>query len=357
MVFSCPTKIYSGEGALDVLKTFSAGRVLVVTDRYFSQSGKAMELGSLVPGAQVEIFDRVEPDPSAELVAQGSGLCARFQPDLLIALGGGSPMDCAKGIRLASPHPMTFVAIPTTAGSGSEVTSFSILTHQGVKQVLVDPLLRPDVAILDKHLLDALPRSLLADTGMDLLAHALEAVVATKRTGFTDALATYAVSAVLDDLLSAWQGDMAVRGRLQECATMAGLAFDHSGLGLCHAVAHVLGGAFHLPHGRLCAMILPAVIACNAPAAGTAYARLAGACGIEGATEKLRIRNLQQTIIRLRTAMAMPATLEQAGIPPEEVEARRETLVEDILADGCCGTNPVPVTARLAEQVLKAVTR
>ena len=171
MEFYCPTKIYTGVCALDALKTYAAQRVLVVTDRYFSQSGKAAQIGHLVPGAQVEIFDEVEPDPSAELAAKGAALCSRFCPELLIALGGGSPMDCAKGIRLAASEPMTFIAIPTTAGSGSEVTSFSILTHGGVKQVVLDPLLRPDAAILDPGLLDAIPRSLLADTGMDLVAH------------------------------------------------------------------------------------------------------------------------------------------------------------------------------------------
>lgn len=357
MEFYCPTKIMTGDGALNALTQYTAKRVLVVTDRYFSQSGKAAQIGHLIPGAQVEIFDQVEPDPSAELVAKGAALCASFQPELLIALGGGSPMDCAKGIRMASDRAMIFIAIPTTAGSGSEVTSFSILTHSGIKQVVLDPLLRPDAAILDAGLLDALPQSLLADTGMDLLAHSLEAVAATGHNGFTDALAAYAVSTVLEHLLSAWQGNRAVRGKLQEAATMAGMAFDNAGLGLCHAIAHVLGGAFHIPHGRLCAMLLPPVIAANAPAAAAQYAWLAKACGVEAATQRLLVRNLQAAIVRLRTAMGMPSTLERAGVDPLQVQKRQPELVEAVLADRCCKTNPVPVTAQLVEQVLKAVSR
>lgn len=357
MEFYCPTKIYTGVNALDALKTHAAQRVLVVTDRYFSQSGKAAQIGHLVPGAQVEIFDEVEPDPSAELAAKGAALCSRFCPELLIALGGGSPMDCAKGIRLAASEPMTFIAIPTTAGSGSEVTSFSILTHGGVKQVVLDPLLRPDAAVLDPGLLDAIPRSLLADTGMDLVAHGLEAVAATGHNGFTDALALQAVSLAMENLLPAWQGDKSVRGKLQEAATMAGMAFDNAGLGLCHAMAHVLGGAFHLPHGRLCAMILPSVIGINAEAAAPQYARMAKACGIEGVTERLLVQNLQKAIVRLRTAMGMPATLEQAGVDWAQVQKRQAELVEAVLADSCCKTNPIPVTASLAAKLLKAVSR
>ena len=151
--FYCPTKIWSGTNALENLRSIAAKRVLIVTDGYFSRSGKAQEIGNLFPGAEVRIFDAVTPDPSAELAAKGAAVCSAFSPDLLIALGGGSPMDCAKGIKLASDHPMTFVAIPTTSGSGSEVTSFSVLTHGGVKHPVVDRSLRPDVAILDDGLL------------------------------------------------------------------------------------------------------------------------------------------------------------------------------------------------------------
>lgn len=347
--FHCPTKIYTGVKALDALKDCNASRVLVVTDGYFSKSGKAMEIGKLVPGAEVRIFDKVLPDPSAELAAEGAALCTQYQPDLLIALGGGSPMDCAKAIRLASGLPMTFYAIPTTAGSGSEVTSFSVLTKDGVKHPLVDSTLRPDAAILDSDLLASLPASLVADTGMDLLAHCVEAIGAANRSGFSDALALYGAMTAMTELPSAYLGDTQARGRLLEAATMAGMAFDNAGLGLCHAAAHVLGGAYHLPHGRLCAMVLPHVMAVNASGQ---YIRLAKLCGLSGATERLTLRNLTAAIVRLRSSLGMPGTLRQAGAEPADIMS----LMPLVLSDGCCKTNPVPVTEAMVKQVLQAVS-
>lgn len=352
-LFQCPVKIYTGAHALDALKACKAQRVLVVTDSYFSKSGKAMEVGKLVPGAEVRIFDRVTPDPTAELAAEGAALCTRYAPDLLIALGGGSPMDCAKAMRLASGKPMAFYAIPTTAGSGSEVTSFSVLTRDGVKHPLVDPALRPDAAILDDSLLASLPASMVADTGMDLLAHCMEAAVAVDRNGFTDGLSFYGATTALAQLQNAFGGSQEARGRLLEASTMAGLAFDHAGLGLCHALAHVLGGAYHLPHGRLCAMVLPHVMTANERTAVHQYAWLAKFCGLSGATDRLSLRSLTAAIIRLRTALGMPGTLRQAGVEPEGIL----DLIPAVLADGCCKTNPVPVTAGMAEQILQAVAR
>lgn len=349
--FYCPTKIYSGEWALDILKTCKASRVLVITDRFFSASGKAAEVAGHVPGAQVEIFDEVQPDPPVELAARGAARCRAFQPELLLALGGGSVMDCAKAIRLAAELPMTFVAIPTTSGSGSEVTSFSILTHRGVKQPLVDPAVRPDIAILDDGLLTALPEQLIADTGMDLLAHCMEALGAKNRSGFTDALAYHGASVLLGHLQASFSGDRRVRGMLHECACMAGMAFDNAGLGLCHAVAHALGGETHLPHGRLCAMLLPPVMELNAAAVMGSYAHLARICGCGGATERLALRNLIAAIERLRGALGQPATLREAGV----ARLDRDAVVAAALADPCCATNPVPVTGAMVHQVLQAV--
>ena len=337
-----------GKHALSALKDCKAKRVLVVTDGYFSKSGKALEVGKAVPNAEVRVFDQVQPDPSAELAAEGAALCMQYQPDLLIALGGGSPMDCAKAIRLASGLPMTFYAIPTTAGSGSEVTSFSVLTKDGIKHPVVDPDLRPDAAILDHDLLVSLPAGLMADTGMDLLAHCVEAIAATNRSSFTDALAFAGASAALSDLPAAFAGDGDARGRLLEAATMAGMAFDNAGLGLCHAVAHVLGGVYHLPHGRLCAMVLPHVMAVNQSALPK-YARLAKLCGLAGATERLSLRNLTNEILSLRTKLGMPATLQQ----PKTADS--EQLCNAIMADGCCKTNPQPVTREMVQKILQAV--
>lgn len=349
--FFCPTKIWSGEHALDILRSHPAKRVLLVTDSYFSKSGKVKEIADLLPHAEVRIFDEVRPDPDVELTAKGAAVCEKFRPELLLALGGGSPMDCAKGIRLAAECPMEFIAIPTTSGSGSEVTSFSVLSKEGIKYPLVDPLLRPDGAILDAQLLRELPKNLIADTGMDLLAHCIEALAAKNSSAITDALACGGVQVVFRDLAASYGGDLSVRGNVHEAAAMAGLAFDHAGLGLCHAMAHVLGGMAHLPHGRLCAMLLPHVMEANAVEVLSKYARLAQVCGFGGATERLSFRNLLTAINRLRISLGIPATLREAGAAVEDETA----MISAVLADPCCKTNPRTVDETVIQSVWKAV--
>ena len=354
-LFHCPTKIYVGEHGAEALRDYSAQRVLVVTDRFFAKSGKALEIGRMVPSAQVQVFDQVTPDPPAELAARGAALCRHFHPDLLIALGGGSPMDCAKAIKLAYGEELTFVAIPTTSGSGSEMTSFSILTHNGVKYPLVDPALRPDAAILDGSLLKGLPSGLIADTGMDLLAHCMEALVAKNKSGVSDAMAFYGAKTVLDNLERSFHGDASVRLAIHEAASMAGMAFDNAGLGVCHALAHALGGAFHLPHGRLCSMLLPGVMAYNASAGLKQYAALARLCGLPAPTERLALRNLISAITGLQRTLLLPQNLRQAGISGEQWKEKEGAVVSAALADPCCKTNPVDVTEDGAREILKAV--
>lgn len=354
-VFQCTTKIISGSEGLDYLKTVSAKQVVLVTDRYFSESGIAMEVGSRIPGARISLFDRVVPDPPAELAAEGGALCMACRPDVLLALGGGSVIDCAKGILAAYDRPVTFIAVPTTSGSGSEMTSYAILTKNGIKHPLVDERLRPDVTILDAGLLEKLPPSLVADTGMDLLAHCMEALVGTNRSEITDAMAVHGVRCVFQKLVHSYQGDTSVRMALHEAASMAGLAFDHAGLGLCHALAHSLGGLFHIPHGRLCAMLLPHVVEHNAETALGIYARLGRLCGLSGATDRLALRSLQSELRRLRRELHLPDNLPQAGVTKEQWQQNREKAVQAALEDPCCRTNPVPVTEEAVRSILKAV--
>ena len=354
--FYCPVRLYMGPDALQALTRETAKRVMIVTDRYFSQNGLAQKIGAMIPGAEVQIFDKVVPDPPASLAAEGAALCSRFRPELLMALGGGSPMDCAKAIRLASETPMRFVAIPTTSGSGSEMTAFSILTHEGVKHPVIDDAMRPDAAILDDTLLQELPASLAADTGMDLLAHCLEAVAAARHNALTDALAYYAADTVLRHLEASCQGDRSVRGRIHVAASMAGMAFDQAGLGVCHAMAHALGGEFHLPHGKLCAMLLPHVMRLNAPASMAQYGALALRCGLPAPTDRLGFRNLSAAIVRLREKLGMPATLQKAGVDPAEIRLREEKILQAALRDRCCETNPVPVAKEMLKELYWAVS-
>ena len=355
-IFCCRTKIISGSGAVAALKDLAPRRLMLVTDPFFAENGTASRIATASGAEKVEIFKEVAPDPDVALAAAGTAKVKAFCPDVLVALGGGSAMDCAKAMLFFSGVEATLVAIPTTSGSGSEVTDFAILTHDGVKHPLVDPKILPDVAILDDELLQALPKSLIADAGFDVLAHALEAYAALNAGAVTDALARDAFCKAFTCLPVSFAGDTSVRLEMHLASTMAGMAFSQAGLGLCHAMSHVLGGKFHVPHGRLNAILLPAVVEVNAPAAAEKYAEVARAAGLGGAAESVALRNLKNGLVRLRKELRLPATLAQAGIEPQKVQNEQARIVEAVLADPCCKTNPVPVTKDLVLRVLDAVT-
>ncbi len=354
--FLCKTKIISGEGAVTALKDLGCKRLLVVTDPFFLKNGTAQLIAEAAKAEHTELFHNIQPDPSVELAAEGTAVVRTFKPDTIVALGGGSAMDCAKAMAYFSGEKPRLVAIPTTSGSGSEVTDFAILTHDHVKHPLVDERLRPEVAILDSDLLKQLPPSLVADTGFDVLCHALEAYVATGAGAITDALARDAFAAAYAALPASFAGRMEVRGRIHVAATMAGMAFTQAGLGLCHAMAHSLGGVFHLPHGRLNAILLPAVIGCNAHAASEKYAKLARSAGLGGSADTMAVRNLKNALIRLRRELKMPETLAQAGVDPREVWHKAKDIVKATLADPCCATNPLTVEDFMVRRVLEEVT-
>ena len=318
-------------------------------------NGTARRVAEAAKAGAVAYFDKVKPDPSVELAAEGTAKLKEFKPDTVVALGGGSAMDCAKAMAYFSKEKVTFVAIPTTSGSGSEVTDFAILTHDKVKHPLVDPKLRPAVAILDGDLLGELPPGLIADTGFDVIAHGLEAYVARNAGGITDALARDAVRTVLEALSASFAGDRAVRQWIHLASCMAGMAFTQAGLGLCHAMSHGLGGAFHVPHGRLNAILLPWVVEYNSTGAGAKYAELARGVGLPGAADTVALRNLKNALTRLRKQLGLPATLAQAGVQPQLVRERGTELAEVILADPCCATNPVAVDRAAVLGILETV--
>ena len=354
--FVCKTNIISGAGAVSALKTLGIRRLFLVTDPFFRENGTAQRVAAAAQAAQVHIYDGVAPDPTVELAAQGTAAVRQFQPDAIVALGGGSAMDCAKAMAYFAGGGIRLVMIPTTSGSGSEVTDFSVLTHNGVKHPLVDASICPDTAILDSDLLQALPRGLIADAGFDVLSHAVEALAAKNAGSITDALAKDAFIAAFSALPASFAGQQQVRLKIHTAATMAGIAFNQAGLGLCHAMSHALGGLFHLPHGRLNAILLPGVITCNASAAGHKYAALARSAGLGGSADTLAVRNLKNALIRLRRELKLPDTLAAAGIAPQKVWYSTESIVEAVLSDPCCATNPVKVEPLLVRQLLEAVT-
>ena len=354
-VFSCKTKIVSGTGALSVLKDLGARRVFLVTDPYFHKDGTAERIANSTGAEKTAIFADVVPDPTVELAAKGAARVREFRPDWIIALGGGSAMDCAKAIGYFGGGDYQLAAIPTTSGSGSEVTDFAILTHQGVKHPLVDEKLRPDLAVLDDSLLEKLPKSLIADSGFDVLAHALEACAGTNGGSMTGCLARESFRMAFSALPKSFAGDKSVRLEMHRAAAMAGLAFNQAGLGLCHALSHALGGAFHVPHGRLNAVLLPEVLGCNASAALGKYAALARAAGFAAGSDTMAVRSLRNGIVQLRRTLELPQTLCQAGVDPRQLRQREQQILEAAMEDPCCKTNPVKVEAHMIRGILSQV--
>ena len=354
--FECKTKIISGPGAVSALAELGAKRLFLVTDPYFAKNGTAERIAKITGATETEVFDQVAPDPSVALAAEGTARVKAFRPDVIVALGGGSAMDLAKAVSWFSGEKMALVAIPTTSGSGSEVTDFAILTHNHVKHPLVDPRLRPNMAILDSDLLKELPPGLVADTGFDVLAHAVEAFVASNAGAVTDALAKDAFCACFATLPASFAGRQEVRLRLHQAATMAGMAFTQAGLGLCHALSHSLGGVFHVPHGRLNAILLPAVIGTNAHVAAGRYAVLARAAGLGGSADTVAVRNLRSALVRLRSDLKLPGTLQAAGIAPRELWGNMDRIVQATLEDPCCATNPLTVEDFMVRRILEEVT-
>ena len=353
-VFSCNTKIISGAGAIWELSRMGVQRLLVVADPYFRETDLPDKLKKASNAEKTEFFYDVIPDPTVELSAKGTALLQQLKPDTVIALGGGSAMDCAKAMVFFSGLPIRLVAIPTTSGSGSEVTDFAVLTHNGTKHPLVDPSLQPSVAILDSNLLETLPKGLIADAGYDIVAHAVESFVATGAGGISRALARDAFSAAYTALPASFAGAVQVREQIHLSATMAGIAFSQSGLGLCHAMSHALGGQFHVPHGRLNAILLPAVVEVNA-SANAHYADLARSVGLGGSADTIAVRNLKNALVRLRKELHLPATLAQAGVRPQAVKEKQAQLVDAVLADPCCETNPMRPDSDMVQRVLRQV--
>lgn len=353
--FSCKTRIAAGAGAISALSHWKGKRAFLVTDPFFVQNGWAQRIVSLL-GGPVEIFDGVVPDPTVALAAEGTARLKAFSPEVVVALGGGSVMDCAKAMAFFGKGEYALVAIPTTSGSGSEVTDFAILTHDGVKHPLVDARLRPDEAILDSDLLQELPKGLIAQAGFDAISHAVESYVAKNGGTVTELLAREAFSMAFAALPASYAGRKDVRLKVHLASTLAGLSFTQAGLGLCHGLSHALGGRFHVAHGVLNAVLLPAVVSSNALVAGKQYAELARGAGLGGSADAIGVRNLKNGLIRLRRELNLPETLAQAGIPPREIWRNADALVEATLADPCCATNPMEAEGFLVRRILEEVT-
>ncbi|RSK43181.1 bifunctional acetaldehyde-CoA/alcohol dehydrogenase [Bacillus canaveralius] len=398
--FKIPPKIYFEKNSTQYLaKMPKISRALIVTDPGMVKLGYVDKvlyyLRKRPDYVHCEIFSDVEPDPSIETVMKGAELMNSFEPDVIIALGGGSAMDAAKGMWLFYEHPETdfgglkqkfmdirkriykypnlggkaqFVAIPTTSGTGSEVTSFSVITDKenNIKYPLADYELTPDVAIIDPQFVMTVPKHITADTGMDVLTHAIEAYVSNMANDYTDGLAMKAIQLVFEYLPTAYRNgsDEWAREKMHNASTIAGMAFANAFLGINHSLAHKLGAEFQIAHGRSNAILLPHVIRYNAAKpkkfaafpkyehfiADKRYAEIAKTLGLPARTTEEGVESLVQAIIKLAKELEIPMSIETNGVSKEVFEQKVDELADRAFEDQCTTANPkLPLVTELAE--------
>ena len=374
--FNVSTKVFFGPGALERLRQVEGRRVLIVTDHFMNQMGVPERVASFLTDCTISVFDGVVPDPPIEVVTAGVEAFRDCGAQAVIAVGGGSTIDAAKAIREVAKQAlgvdtdkMECFAIPTTSGTGSEVTDYAVITdrEKGLKYPLSSKALRPMVAILDPELTVSAPPSVTADAGMDVLTHALEAYVSTGYNDFSDAMCEKAVSLVFRFLpLAVADGnDLLAREKMHNASCMAGLAFNSAGLGLNHGMAHAIGGKLHIAHGRINAMLLPKVLAFNADlstvhkgeycVAARKYQRMAKVLDLPAPNVRLGVTNLIHEVEKLNRKIGIPATLKAQGVDLDRVRELKGELVAAALADATTSTDPRPVEAAHVEKILAQI--
>ena len=354
--FILNTHIYMGKEGLDELLD-GVEKAFIVTDKFLHDSGMVKYLTEPMEKHHVayEIFSEVKPDPDIATVTRGIGKMQEFQPQILFALGGGSPIDAAKAINWLSvkgglSEKIKFVAVPTTSGTGSEVSMFSVISdpEKSAKYPLVSKELLPDAAILDAELVRTVPPSVTADTGIDVLTHAIEAFVSRNANDFTDAAAEKAMKLVRGNLMKVYKDpdDLEARQEMHHASCLAGLAFSNAGLGLNHGMAHTLGAHFHIPHGRANGILLPYVMAFNAgchdkltPVAKR-YARIARVLRLEGPSIRQSAFSVIRTTRQYIKQLHIPDSIESAGVSRDDFENALEEMAQAAFADACTRTNP-----------------
>ena len=367
--FTLPRDIYHGKGCLEELKNLKGKKAfLVVGGGSMKRQGFLDKAVHYLKdgGMEVEVFEGVEPDPSVETVMRGAEAMRKFEPDWIVSMGGGSPIDAAKAMWAFYEYPETtfedlitpfsfpelrqkarFAAIPSTSGTATEVTAFSVITNYqtGVKYPLADFNITPDVAIVDPDLVMGLPVKQVAYTGMDALTHAIEAYVSTLNGPFTDPLALQAIEMVLEYLPAYYNGNTHAREEMHYAQCLAGMAFSNALLGIVHSMAHKTGAAFstgHIPHGCANAIYLPYVIRYNAKdtVAADRYAEIARRMGLEGRSRQALINSLCAKINEFNEKLNIPKTLKEFGINEDEFKEKVDRIAELAVGDACTGSNP-----------------
>ncbi|MVX62737.1 bifunctional acetaldehyde-CoA/alcohol dehydrogenase [Clostridium chromiireducens] len=406
--FRVPDKIYFKFGclpvALEELNAMKKKRAFIVTDRVLFDLGYTHKITDILSKNHIEykIFSDVEPDPTLKAAKLGADAMREFNPDVIIAIGGGSPMDAAKIMWVMYEHPdvrfedlaMRFmdirkrvyefppmgekailVAIPTSAGTGSEVTPFAVITDEqtGVKYPLADYALTPNMAIIDAELMMSMPKGLTAASGIDALVHAIEAYVSVLASEYTNGLALEAIRLTFKYLPDAYNGgttNVKAREKMAHASSVAGMAFANAFLGICHSMAHKLGAFHHVPHGIANALLIDEVIRFNAtdaprkqaafpqykyPNAGWRYARIADYLNLGGNTEEEKVELLIRAIDNLKVKVGIPKSIKEFGVSEEKFYASMDEMVEQAFDDQCTGANPrYPLMSEIREMYIKS---
>ncbi|MDU2064948.1 MAG: iron-containing alcohol dehydrogenase [Sporomusaceae bacterium] len=375
--FTIPRDVYFGRGCMaEVLENLTGKRAVIVT------GGSSMQKFGFLDkvtdalkkaGLEVKLIEGVEPDPSVETVFKGAALMREFEPDWIVALGGGSPIDAAKAMWIFYEHPETtfddvkdpftvpllrnkakFIAIASTSGTATEVTAFSVITDYStkIKYPLADYNLTPDIAIVDPELAETMPPKLVAHTGMDALTHALEAYVASARSPYTDPLALQSIIMIKEHILKSYGGDHVAREQMHNAQCLAGMAFTNALLGITHSIAHKIGALFHIPHGCANAILLPFVIEFNQKTVGKDYAKVAKQLDLPGASTEELTASLVQFIRNLNKKLEIPATLKEAGVTQELFDTSVDGIATHALEDPCTGSNPRSISVEEMKELL-----
>lgn len=390
--FTLPRDLYHGKGSLEVLKTLTGKKAVICV------GGGSMKRGGFLQkaedylheaGMEVKLIEGIESDPSIETVMNGAAIMQEFEPDWIVAMGGGSPIDAAKAMWIKYEYPditfedmckvfglpklrnkAHFCAIPSTSGTATEVTAFSIITDyaKGIKYPIADFEITPDVAIVDPELAETMPKKLVAHTGMDAMTHAIEAYVSTANCDYTDPLALHAIKMIDTDLVKSYNGDTDARASMHNAQCLAGMAFSNALLGIVHSMAHKTGAAFsggHIIHGAANAMYLPKVIKFNAkdPVAAARYADIADFIHLGGNTTEEKIDNLIAMLRKKNDDLNIPHCIKHYGegglpaetgiVPEDEFMAKLHDIAANAILDACTGSNPRQPSQEEMEKLLK----
>ncbi|APH19024.1 iron-containing alcohol dehydrogenase [Clostridium botulinum] len=373
--FTLPRDLYFGEGSLEALKTLKGKKaVVVVGGGSMKRFGFLDKVQSYLneAGIEVKLIEGVEPDPSVETVMNGAAVMREFEPDLIVSIGGGSPIDAAKAMWIFYEYPdftfeqavipfgipelrqkARFVAIPSTSGTATEVTAFSVITDykKKIKYPLADFNLTPDIAIVDPDLAQTMPAKLTAHTGMDALTHAIEAYVAGLRSVFSDPLAMQAIVMVKEYLVKSYNGNKEARGQMHLAQCLAGMAFSNALLGITHSMAHKTGAVFHIPHGCANAIFLPYVIQYNSKSCSERYATIAKKLGLAGKNQDELVKSLIEMIREMNKTMNIPLNLKEYGIAEEDFKENVKYISHNAVLDACTGSNPREINDETMEKL------